>query len=114
MHADRAMTSEAIFARHLLLLRPDDDCISCSRRVLEVFSNALGVMWGLDASYEATVTLEVTVCAQNHAYMHMSFPPISKKGSKASLRGQKRPFFDLCRPCMTLLPSGTIAEHSGE
>ena len=43
------------FARHLLLVRPDDDCISCSRRILGVVTGALGVIWGLDAPYEATV-----------------------------------------------------------
>ena len=43
------------FARHLLLVRPDDDCISCSRRILGVVTGALGVIWGLDAPYEAIV-----------------------------------------------------------
>ena len=33
------------FARHLLLVRPDDDCVSCSRRILGVVTGALGVIW---------------------------------------------------------------------
>ena len=49
------MTAEAVFARHLLLVGPNDDCIRCSRRILEVVTGALGVIWGLDDLYRATV-----------------------------------------------------------
>ena len=52
------MTSEAIFARHLPLVQPDDDCTSCSRCILEVVTGPLGVIWGLDGPYEATVHLQ--------------------------------------------------------
>ena len=44
-----------MFARHLVLGQPDDDCISCGWRILEVVTGALGVTGGLDAPYQATV-----------------------------------------------------------
>ena len=44
-----------MFARRLVLGQPDDDCISCGWRILEVVTGALGVTGGLDAPYEATV-----------------------------------------------------------
>ena len=44
-----------MFARRLVLVRPDDDSISCSWRILEVVTGAVGVTGGLDAPYEATV-----------------------------------------------------------
>ena len=44
-----------MFARRLVLGQPDDDCISCGWRILEVVTGALGVTGGLDAPYQATV-----------------------------------------------------------
>ena len=49
------MTPEAVFGRHLLLVRPNDDSVSCSWRILGVVTGAPGVIWGLDARYEAIV-----------------------------------------------------------
>ena len=42
-------------ARHLLLGQPDDDSVSCSWRILEIVTGVPGVIWGLDAPYEAIV-----------------------------------------------------------
>ena len=67
-HANRGgMASEAMFARHLPLVQPDDDCTSCSRCILEVVTGMLGVIWGLDGPYKPLCTLRVTTFAQNHA-----------------------------------------------
>ena len=41
-------------ARHLLG-QPDDDSVSCSWRILEIVTGVPGVIWGLDALYEAIV-----------------------------------------------------------
>ena len=41
------MAARSTFARPLMLLEPRDDCTSCSRRTLEVVTDALGAIWGL-------------------------------------------------------------------